>query len=139
MRKSSVIAPGVLSLWGLLTVNAANVVHVTVSDLVMSGAKVGIGLGARGLKDKVSYPTLPCHTILHQDWGPGVSDPYVVISRPSSSGGFQKLRTSEVKNVGLMKSTAKIEFAQNSLNPDWNDFLFTESELNGGDENLKLK
>ena len=33
----------------------------------MSSAKVGLGLGARGLKDK--------------DWGPGVSDPYVVISR----------------------------------------------------------
>ena len=33
----------------------------------MTSAKVGLGLGARGLKDK--------------DWGPGVSDPYVVISR----------------------------------------------------------
>jgi len=77
----------------------------------MSSAKVGLGLGARGLKDK--------------DWGPGVSDPYVVISRPSASGGFQMLRTSEVK--------------KNSLNPDWNDFLFTENELNGGDETLKLK
>jgi len=77
----------------------------------MSSAKVGLGLGARGLKDK--------------DWGPGVSDPYVVISRPSSTGGFQMLRTSEVK--------------KNSLNPDWNDFLFSENELNGGDETLKLK
>jgi len=77
----------------------------------MSSAKVGLGLGARGLKDK--------------DWGPGVSDPYVVISRPSSTGGFQMLRTSETK--------------KNSLNPDWNDFLFTENELNGGDETLKLK
>ena len=39
----------------------------TLSELDMSSAKVGLGLGARGLKDK--------------DWGPGVSDPYVVISR----------------------------------------------------------
>ena len=29
--------------------------------------------------------------------------------------------------------------SQNSLNPDWNDFLFSENELNGGDETLKLK
>merc|ERR1719285_192580 len=78
---------------------------------MMSSAKVGLGLGARGLKDK--------------DWGPGVSDPYVVVSRPSATGGFQMLRTSETK--------------KNSLNPDWNDFLFTENELNGGDETLKLK
>jgi len=77
----------------------------------MNSGRVGLGLGARGLKDK--------------DWGPGVSDPYVVISRPSVHGGFQILRTSEVK--------------KNSLNPDWNDFLFSEEELNGGDENLKVK
>lgn len=70
-----------------------------------------MGFGARGLKDK--------------DWGPGVSDPYLVISRPSPNGGFQILRTSEVK--------------KNSLNPDWNDFLFNEDELNGYDESLNLK
>jgi len=77
----------------------------------MSHGNIGLGLGARGLKDK--------------DWGPGVSDPYVVISRPSINGGYQILRTSETK--------------KNTLNPDWNHFLFTDQELNGGDNELKLK
>jgi len=77
----------------------------------MSHGNTGLGLGARGLKDK--------------DWGPGVSDPYVVISRPSINGGYQILRTSETK--------------KNTLNPDWNHFLFTDQELNGGDNELKLK
>ena len=43
------------------------IIKTCISELRMSSAKVGLGLGARGLKDK--------------DWGPGVSDPYVVISR----------------------------------------------------------
>ena len=56
------------------------------------------------------------------------------------------LRTSETKKVSFC-SNFNIYFlfwassfrSQNSLNPDWNDFLFTENELNGGDETLKLK
>ena len=43
------------------------IIKTCISELTMSSAKGGLGLGARGLKDK--------------DWGPGVSDPYVVISR----------------------------------------------------------
>lgn len=43
----------------------------------------------------------------------------------SISGGYQILRTSETK--------------KNTLNPDWNHFLFTDQELNGGDNDLKLK
>ena len=62
--------------------------------------------------------------------------------RPSATGGFQMLRTSEVKKVScelmfLVHSQSLL--SQNSLNPDWNDFLFSENELNGGDETLKLK
>merc|ERR1712110_874676 len=68
-----------------------------------------LGLGARNLRDRDFF---------------GVSDPYVVISRPNPSGGFTKIRTSETK--------------KNTLNPNWNDFLFTESELNGYDKELKL-
>ena len=75
----------------------------------MSGKSISIGLGARNLRDRDFF---------------GVSDPYVVISRPNPSGGFSKIRTSETK--------------MNTLNPNWNDFLFTESELNGYDKDLKL-
>ena len=71
---------------------------------------------------------------------------YKIFARPSSTGGFQMLRTSETKKVSFC-SNSNIDFlfwalsfrSQNSLNPDWNDFLFTENELNGGDETLKLK
>jgi len=76
----------------------------------MSGTTISFGLGARGLKDKDFI---------------SVSDPYVKISRPSPSGGFIVLRTSETK--------------KNTLNPDWNDFLFVEKELNGNDKELKLR
>merc|ERR1711874_749659 len=76
----------------------------------MSGKSISLGLGARNLRDRDFF---------------GVSDPYVVISRPNPSGGFTKIRTSETK--------------KNTLNPNWNDFLFTESELNGYDKNLKLE
>jgi len=75
----------------------------------MSGKSISLGLGARNLRDRDFF---------------GVSDPYVVISRPNPSGGFTKIRTSETK--------------MNTLNPNWNDFLFTESELNGYDKDLKL-
>eukprot|EP00092_Neocalanus_flemingeri_P067458 GFUD01082343.1.p1 GENE.GFUD01082343.1~~GFUD01082343.1.p1 ORF type:complete len:286 (+),score=62.64 GFUD01082343.1:124-981(+) len=77
----------------------------------MSGPTISLGLGARGLKD--------------EDWGPGVSDPYVTISRPDTTGGFTILRTSETK--------------KNTLNPDWNDFLFIERELNGNDKELNIR
>merc|ERR1739838_681109 len=40
-------------------------------------------------------------------------------------GGFTVLRTSETK--------------KNTLNPDWNDFLLIESELNGNDKELNLR
>jgi len=76
----------------------------------MSGPTISIGLGARGLKDKDFV---------------SVSDPYVTVSRPDTRGGFIVLRTSETK--------------KNTLNPDWNDFLFIESELNGNDKELNLR
>jgi len=76
----------------------------------MSGPTISIGLGARGLKDKDFV---------------SVSDPYVTISRPDTKGGFVVLRTSETK--------------KNTLNPDWSDFLFIESELNGNDKELNLR
>jgi len=75
----------------------------------MSGPRISLGLGAKNLKD--------------HDWI-GVSDPYVVVSRPNESGGFTKIRTSETK--------------MNTLNPRWNDFLFDAHELNGNDKELKL-
>ena len=75
----------------------------------MSGRSISLGLGARNLRDRDFF---------------GVSDPYVIISRPNPSGGFTKIRTSETK--------------KNTLNPDWHDFLFTEAELNGYDKDLKL-
>jgi len=77
---------------------------------IMSGTTVSIGLGCRGLKDKDVF---------------SVSDPYVTISRPDATGGFTTLRTSETK--------------KNTLNPDWNDFLFIEKELNGKDKDLNLR
>merc|ERR1711872_958009 len=76
----------------------------------MTGPTISIGLGARGLKDKDFV---------------SVSDPYVTISRPDTKGGFVVLRTSETK--------------KNTLNPDWSDFLFIESELNGNDKELNLR
>ena len=76
----------------------------------MSGPTISLGLGCRGLKDKDFL---------------SVSDPYVTVSRPDASGGFTVLRTSETK--------------KNTLNPDWNDFLFVEKELNGNDKELNLR
>jgi len=76
----------------------------------MSGPTISLGLGCRGLKDKDFL---------------SVSDPYVTVSRPDASGGFTVLRTSETK--------------KNTLNPDWNDFLFIEKELNGNDKELNLR
>jgi len=76
----------------------------------MSGPTISLGLGARGLKDKDFM---------------SVSDPYVTIARPDATGGFTILRTSETK--------------KNTLNPDWNDFLFIEQELNGHDKELNLR
>lgn len=69
-----------------------------------------LGIGARGLRDADFMSK---------------SDPFLMISRPSTSGGFTMLRTSETK--------------QNTLNPDWGDFLFMESELIGQDKELNLK
>eukprot|EP00092_Neocalanus_flemingeri_P034247 GFUD01037244.1.p1 GENE.GFUD01037244.1~~GFUD01037244.1.p1 ORF type:complete len:140 (+),score=41.79 GFUD01037244.1:97-516(+) len=76
----------------------------------MSGPTISFGLGGRKLKDKDLF---------------GKSDPYVTISRPNTSGGFTVLRTSETRN--------------NTLNPDWDEFLFIESELNGNNKELKLR
>ena len=50
----------------------------------MSGRTISLGLGAVGLKDKDFF---------------GVSDPYVIISRPNPQGGFSRIRTSETINV----------------------------------------
>ena len=50
----------------------------------MSGPRISLGLGAKNLKD--------------HDWI-GVSDPYVVVSRPNENGGFTNIRTSETKMV----------------------------------------
>ena len=58
----------------------------------MSGKSISLGLGARNLRDRDFF---------------GVSDPYVVISRPNPSGGFTKIRTSETK--------------KNTLNPEFNE------------------
>lgn len=76
----------------------------------MSATTISLGLGGRGLKDKDFF---------------GKSDPYVTISKPNASGGFTLLRTSETKD--------------NTLNPDWDDFLFMESDLIGLDKDLNLK
>ena len=50
----------------------------------MSGPGISLGLGARKLKDKDFF---------------GKSDPYVIISKPSTSGGFTVLRTSDTRQV----------------------------------------
>jgi len=73
---------------------------------------ISFGLGGKNLKDRDFF---------------GVSDPYVTISRPSSSGGYVKIRTSETK--------------MNTLNPEWNDFMITEADLSENgyfDKELKL-
>jgi len=75
-----------------------------------NGPSFSIGLGARNLRDR--------------DWL-SKSDPYIVISRPSTSGSFQVLRKSETK--------------KNCLNPDWADFLFTEREVGPHEQDLRLK
>jgi len=75
-----------------------------------SSKKVSFGLGARGLRDKDRFSK---------------SDPYLVISRPSTSGGFDVIAHSETK--------------KNTLNPDWSDFYFLEHQLNGNDKELNLK
>merc|ERR1712227_527047 len=82
---------------------------LTTREENMSGRTISLGLGAVGLKDKDFF---------------GVSDPYVIISRPNPQGGFSRIRTSETIN--------------NTLNPNWNDFLFDENELSGNDKELKL-
>jgi len=71
---------------------------------------VSLGLGARNLRDR--------------DWL-SKSDPYILISRPSTTGSFQVLRRSETK--------------KNSLNPDWADFLINESEIGPHEQDLRLK
>eukprot|EP00092_Neocalanus_flemingeri_P014620 GFUD01015771.1.p1 GENE.GFUD01015771.1~~GFUD01015771.1.p1 ORF type:complete len:209 (+),score=50.84 GFUD01015771.1:100-726(+) len=76
----------------------------------MSEPTISLGLGARELKDKDFFSK---------------SDPYVTISRPDTSGGFTVIRSSETK--------------KNTLNPDWDNFLFIESELNGNDKELSLR
>merc|ERR1711942_30472 len=69
-----------------------------------------LGLSGRDLKDKDFF---------------GKSDPYVIISRPLMGGGFAQVLKSETK--------------QNTLNPDWDDFLFKQDQLNGNDKDLKLR
>jgi len=71
---------------------------------------VSLGLSGRDLKDKDFF---------------GKSDPYVLISRPLMDGGYAQVLTSETK--------------QNTLNPDWDEFLFKQDKLNGNDKDLKLK
>merc|ERR1712172_412473 len=75
-----------------------------------NGPSISIGLGAQNLRDR--------------DWL-SKSDPYIVISRPSTSGSFQVLRKSETK--------------KNCLNPDWADFLFNEREVGPHEQDLRLK
>merc|ERR1712172_392942 len=75
-----------------------------------NGPSISIGLGARNLRDR--------------DWL-SKSDPYIVISRPSTSGSFQVLRKSETK--------------KNCLNPDWADFLFNDREVGPHEQDLRLK
>jgi len=75
-----------------------------------NGPSISIGLGARNLRDR--------------DWL-SKSDPYIVISRPSTTGSFQVLRKSETK--------------KNCLNPDWADFLLTEREVGSHEQELRLK
>ena len=91
----------------------------------MSGPGISLGLGARKLKDKDFF---------------GKSDPYVIISKPSTSGGFTVLRTSDTRQVRKWKIDIGFLFViQNTLNPDWDDFFFMESELDGIDKELNLK
>merc|ERR1712189_60434 len=73
-------------------------------------ATISLGLSGRNLKDKDFL---------------GKSDPYLIISRPDMGGGFTNILTSETK--------------QNTLNPDWDDFLFKQHQLSGEDKDLKLK
>jgi len=71
---------------------------------------VTLGIGAKQLKNMDTLSK---------------SDPYLVISVPSPTGGFKQLKVSETK--------------KNTLNPDWNDFYITEVELEGVDRDLNLK
>jgi len=75
-----------------------------------NGPSISIGLGARNLRDR--------------DWL-SKSDPYIVISRPSTTGSFQVLRKSETK--------------KNCLNPDWADFLLNDREVGPHEQELRLK
>merc|ERR1711971_411264 len=79
-------------------------------EVMSNGPSISIGLGARNLRDR--------------DWL-SKSDPYIVISRPSTSGSFQVLRKSETK--------------KNCLNPDWADFLFNDREVGPHEQDLRLK
>jgi hypothetical protein len=73
-------------------------------------AAVTLGLGARNLKDTDYFSK---------------SDPFVVVSKPTLSGGFEVIRQSETKN--------------NTLNPDWTDLYFKVDEICNGDITLNIK
>ena len=75
-----------------------------------NGATISLGVGARRLRDRDYLST---------------SDPYLLVSKPSASGGYTQLRKSETR--------------KNCLNPDWSDFLFNDQELNQHDWDLQLK
>jgi len=53
------------------------------------------------------------------------SDPYIVISKPVSSGGYTPIRTSET--------------IKNDLNPIWRNFTLYENELPKGNDKLRLE
>merc|ERR1712010_100718 len=86
------------------------VARVLEKEVMNNGPSISIGLGARNLRDR--------------DWL-SKSDPYIVLSRPSTTGSFQVLRKSETK--------------KNCLNPDWADFLLTEREVGSHEQELRLK
>eukprot|EP00088_Acartia_fossae_P029734 TRINITY_DN3062_c0_g1_i7.p1 TRINITY_DN3062_c0_g1~~TRINITY_DN3062_c0_g1_i7.p1 ORF type:complete len:301 (-),score=60.29 TRINITY_DN3062_c0_g1_i7:168-1070(-) len=71
---------------------------------------VTLGLGARNLRDTDYFSK---------------SDPFIVISKPTLSGNFEIIRTSETK--------------KNTLNPDWKDFYFKTDEICNGDATLNIK
>ena len=66
---------------------------VTERIVAMTVPTISIGLGARGLRDRDFL---------------SLSDPYVTIARPDTSGGFRVIRTSETKKVNLKVSNASV-------------------------------
>jgi len=80
------------------------------TSMSATGATICLGLSGRQLKDKDFFSK---------------SDPYVVISRPNMGGGFTNVLISETK--------------KNTLNPDWDEFMFQQDKLNGNDKELNLK